>query len=211
MPAELMRVPLNGLTLYEMEETLALYASAVESVDEDEATQFLQEVGSVVLRVKSKRDAVVAFLRECDAQVGFADQEIERLRKRKERIVDMRTRLETYVVSIIQRFAPADRKGIKRLEGNVSTMRIQKNPDSVLIDSPDAVPPMFKDIVITMPAYVWEALLQRIGLDERQEFESHIRKTEFKPDKKAIGVELKGGNEIPGADLKFGDYRLVIS
>jgi hypothetical protein len=33
---------------------------------------------------------------------------------------------------------------------------------------------------------------------------------EFKADKKAIGAELKNGNQIPGADLKFGDWRLVI-
>jgi len=38
-----------------------------------------------------------------------------------------------------------------------------------------------------------------------------VEKLEFKPDKKAIAGELKRGAEITGADLKFGDWRLVIT
>jgi hypothetical protein len=34
---------------------------------------------------------------------------------------------------------------------------------------------------------------------------------EFKPDKKALGAEMKRGTQIRGADLKFGDWRLVIA
>ena len=66
-------------------------------------------------------------------------------------------------------------------------------------------------VVLTMPAYVWEALLQRLATDERALFEQKVKKSEFKADKKAIGNGLKKGVEIPGADLKFGDLRLVIS
>jgi hypothetical protein len=62
-----------------------------------------------------------------------------------------------------------------------------------------------------MPAHVWEALLQGLGLEERKTFETRVDKLELKPDKKAIGAELKQGSEVPGADLKFGDWRLVIS
>jgi hypothetical protein len=31
------------------------------------------------------------------------------------------------------------------------------------------------------------------------------------PDKRAVGSELKNGEQIPGADLKFGELRLVLS
>jgi hypothetical protein len=89
-------------------------------------------------------------------------------------------------------------------------MRMQKNPDSVAITDENAVPLAFKDVVLTVPAQVWEALLERLEKDERAGFEGHIKKTEFKPDKRALASELKGGCEIPGADLKFGEFRLVI-
>jgi hypothetical protein len=38
-----------------------------------------------------------------------------------------------------------------------------------------------------------------------------VKKTEFKPDKRAIAGELKNSSEIYDADLKFRDFRLVIS
>jgi hypothetical protein len=57
---------------------------------------------------------------------------------------------------------------------------------------------------------VWEALLQRLEKDERAVFEAQVKKCEFKPDKRALVKELKNGEEIPGADLKFGELRLVI-
>ena len=111
---------------------------------------------------------------------------------------------------IVEQFAVADRRGVKRLEGNVSSIRIQKNPDSVLITDLDAVPLAFKQALLTMPAYVWEGLLERLGLDDRKIFESRVQKLEFKPDKQAIAAELKNGIPIAGADLRFGEFRLVI-
>ena len=100
---------------------------------------------------------------------------------------------------------------MKRLEGNISSMRIQKNPDSVVITDEYALPLAFKDVVLTMPAHVWEALLERLEKDERASFEARVKKTEIKPDKRVLASELKNGGEIPGADLKFGDLRLVTS
>ena len=102
---------------------------------------------------------MVAFLRHCELQQKFADAEIERIEKRKAFIASVQEQLERYVVQLIEQFAPPDRKGIQRLEGNVSSMRIQKNPDSVLITDLNAIPLAYKHVILTMPAYVWEALL----------------------------------------------------
>jgi hypothetical protein len=75
--------------------------------------------------------------------------------------------LEPYLTQIIERFAEPDRRGIRRLEGNFSRMRIRKNPDSVLIADDRALPVAWKDIVVAMPAYSWEALFQRFDLEDR--------------------------------------------
>ncbi len=92
----------------------------------------------------------------------------------------------------------------------MSTMRIQKNPDSVIITDLNAIPPAYKRATLTMPAYVWEALLSSVDLESRKEFESRVEKAEYRADKKAIEAELKNGVLITGADLKFGGNRLVI-
>ncbi len=161
-------------------------------------------------KAKDKRDGVVAFLRHCEQQQAFAETEIERIERRKEFIARVQEELERYVVQVIEQFATPDRRGIKRLEGNVSTLRIQKNADSVLITDAVAIPLAQKDVVLTMPAYVWEALLQIVGAKDRKEFEAHVERMEYKPDKRTIAADLKSGIAVPGADLKFGDWRLVI-
>ena len=201
-----------SLTLYDIEDTLQALANSIDPAQgiSDHAA-ILEEIGHALRRAKDKRDAVVAFLRHCQSQVTFADAEIARLEKRKAAIARVQAELEAYVTCVVERYALPDRRGVKRLEGNFSSLRIQKNPESVVITDLEAIPAAFKHVAVTLGAYVWEALLQNLDADWRKTLEGHVAKLEFKPDKKAIGAELKNGTQIPGADLKFGDWRLVIS
>src|SRR5215469_283142 len=201
----------GGCTLYEIEDHLAALVNSVAFADEPAAHEvILDEIGQAVRGANEKRDAVVGFLRHCAAQERFAEAEIERIQKRSAFIASVRVELEQYLIQIVERFAVPDRRGVRRLEGNFSSMRIQRNPDSVLIADDQALPVAWKDIVLTMPAYSWEALLQRLDPEERTVFEQEVKKTEIKPDKRSIGCELKKGEQIEGAQLKAGDFRLVI-
>ena len=212
MATELIRPQHNSCTLYELEDNLEAFANTVDLAEDEPSRQLiLDEIGQALRRAKDKRDAVVAFLRHCEMQQKFADLEIERIQKKKARITQVQAELERYVVQVVEQFAVPDRRGARRLEGNLSSLRIQKNPDSVLITDLDAIPLAFKQVLLAMPAHVWEALLQSLGLEDRKVFESRVEKLEFKPDKKAIAAELKNGVPIAGADLKFGEFRLVIS
>jgi hypothetical protein len=212
MATELIRPQHNSCTLYELEDNLEAFANTVDLAEDEPSRQLiLDEIGQALRRAKDKRDAVVAFLRHCEMQQKFADLEIERIQKKKARITQVQAELERYVVQVVKQFAVPDRRGVRRLEGNLSSLRIQKNPDSVLITDLDAIPLAFKQVLLAMPAHVWEALLQSLGLEDRKVFESRVEKLEFKPDKKAIAAELKTGVPIAGADLKFGEFRLVIS
>ena len=210
MPSELVKAT-KSCTIYELEDNLAALVNSVDLVgDENARLMILEEIGAALKQTREKRDAVVAFLRHCEMQQRFADLEIERIQKRKAFIASVHRDLSHYLVRLIEEFAEPDRRGIKRLEGNVSSMRIQQNPDSVEITDLDALPRMFKRAVLTMPAYVWEALMMRIGFDDRKVFEDRVENVEYKADKKAIAAELKNGNQVPGADLKFGEWRLVL-
>jgi hypothetical protein len=199
----------SGCTLYQIEDHIeALVNTLAEEPLGCEV--ILAEIGQAVRGAKEKRDAVVGFLKHCADQERFAEAEVERIQKRKAFIVRVRVELERYLTQIIERFAVPDRRSIRRLGGNFSSMRIQRNPDSVVIADDQALPVAWKDIVITMPAYFWEALFQRLDLEDRTVFEKEVKKTEFKPDKRSIGCELKKGQQIEGAQLKAGDLRLVI-
>jgi hypothetical protein len=213
MPTNLIQAPQAlQLNLYAIEDNLAALANSFELIADDETRQLiLDEIGQALRQAKDKRDAVVGFLRHCEAQQRFADKEIERIKSRRDRIAQFQTEFEQYIVRMIEEFAVPDRRGIKRLEGNFSSMRIQKNPESVVITDEKALPVAWKDVILTMPAHVWEGLLQRLDKSERAFFEARLKKTEFKSDKRLLANELKNGAQIPRVDLKFGDFRLVIA
>ena len=111
---------------------------------------------------------------------------------------------------MIERFATPDRRGIKLPEGNVSSMRIQKNPDSVLITDIDSIPLMFKQIVLTMRGYVWEAMLKGIGFEDRKGFEARVVKREFRPKQEAwlrmriVHLMVRGIERVVRHRLPYG-------
>jgi hypothetical protein len=201
----------GSCTLYQVEDDLQAWVNTLDGVDQESTRQeILQEIGQAVRLAREKRDAVAGFLRHCADQEEFADAEIQRIEIRKAFIVRVRRELEAHLIHIVDEYAAPDRRGVKRLEGNVSSLRIQKKPDSVTVYDDQALPAAWKDVILTMPAFVWEALLGRLDLEERATFEGRIKRTEYRADKRALAPELKKGAEIPGADLNFGDLRLVI-
>ena len=109
----------------------------------DERTRHLDALARSARRsARPRRNATLwlPFCRHCGHQQKFADAEIERIEKRKAFIASVQEELESYIVQVIEQFATPDRQGVQRLEGNVSSMRIQKNPDSVLITDVNAIP-----------------------------------------------------------------------
>src|ERR1700730_7654665 len=154
-------------TLYELEDHLQALVNSIELAEDPPLREsILEEIGQALRKAKEKRDAVVAFLRHCESQQEFADAEIERIQKRKALIARVQEELESCLIPVVEQYAAPDRRGVQRLEGNFSSLRIQKNPDSVLITDIEAVPSTFKQAILTMPAYVWEALLHNLDADE---------------------------------------------
>ena len=198
--------------VFELEDTLAAFTNAIDLAPDDATRQLvLDEIGQALRKAKDKRDGVVAFLRHCEQQQAFAEAEMERIERRKEFIGRVQEELERYVVQVIEQFATPDRHAASNAWKETCPPCVsRKNADSVLITDAVAIPLAQKDVVLTMPAYVWEALLQIVGAKDRKEFESRVERLEYKPDKKAIAADLKSGVAVPGADLKFGDWRLVI-
>ena len=132
-------LPPKSCTLYELEDNLQALVNSIElAEDPADRESILEEIGQALRRTVEKRDAVMAFLRHCQAQQKFADSEIERIQKRKASIARLQEELETHLVQVVERYAKPDRRGVQRLEGNFSSLRIQKNPDSRLSVFPEA-------------------------------------------------------------------------
>jgi hypothetical protein len=134
----------TSCTLYELEDNLQALVNSIDLAEEPSAREtILGEIGQALRKATEKRDAVVAFLRHREMQRKFADAEVERIQKRKASIGRVQEELETLVVRVVERYATPDRRGVQRLEGNFSTLRIHKNPDSVLITDAGAIPVAF--------------------------------------------------------------------
>ena len=212
MQTDLVAEPARSVTLYDLERGLCSFAAAVEETNDPTLkAELLEELGAALHCARDKRDRVAAFLRHCESQEAFADQEIERLKKRRDRIARVRSELEAYVVQVIEQLVEPDKRGVRRLDGNHSSMRIQRNAESVAITDLEALPGSLKDAVVTLPGLVWQALIDSVPPEDRAMYKELVKKLELKPDKRAVAVELKAGSAVPGAHLKAGDFRLVIS
>jgi len=167
----------GSCTLYQVEDDLQAWVNSLDGAEQESSRQeILQAIGQAVRLAREKRDAVAGFLRHCADQEEFADAEIQRIEMRKAFIVRARRELEAHLIQVVDEYAPADRRGVKRLEGNVSSFRVQKKPDSVIVYDDQALPAAWKDVILTMPAYVWEALLGRLESSERSIFEGRIKR-----------------------------------
>lgn len=145
----------TSCTLYELEDNLQALVNSIDLAEDPSAREsILEDIGQALRKTAEKRDSVVAFLRHCEMQRRFADAEIDRIQKRKASIGQLQEELESYLVRVVERYAKPDRRGVQRLEGNFSSLRIQKNPDSVLITDAVAIPLAFKQVVLAMPAYI---------------------------------------------------------
>ena len=174
----------TALSLYSLEENLVALLDTADLVEgEDQRLQILDEIAGANQQALEKRDNLIRFLRHLDLQQAAIDTEIARLKALKDSYAHGQERVEKYVVSVIERFAPEPKRGPKKLEGTIGVLSLRKNPDRVEVTDEQAIPLNF---MVTPPPPA------------------------ARPDKAAIKKAIQAGEEVPGVDLVFGDNRLEI-
>lgn len=152
----------KSLTLYEQEDWLATLIDTEDDVQPDQDQEFQIALKSAIESAVEKRDAVCRFIGHCESQAEFARQEGERLALRAQMFDRAAERLKAYVVKVIREL-PVDQKGkFRKLIGETSTMRIQKNPKSVAVKDEVIVAADAKRITVTLWAPDWDAILGHV-------------------------------------------------
>jgi len=170
----------DSLTLYEVEtelmETFDQVQELQQAGNEEELASALFALEAYIKESVHKRDRCGKFLETLESTQVSIDLEIERLQDRKKRIAKAREAMCQYILLVMNRI------GVQKLEGELFSFKARKNPPSVSITDPVALPPDYLRQPDPPPPV---------------------------PDKKLIKEDLARGVDVPGACLQQST-RLVI-
>jgi hypothetical protein len=192
----------RGLTLFQIEESIALLAEAVE---EEGMTPDIERALTTYLQgALEKRDRVAEFIQYCEWMAELAKAEIKRLQGRQKHFEGTADRVSAMVLRVL------DFLGAKKLEGRTHTLSKRRCPPSVRIDDEPRVPSEFKRVTVTLRLDEWNCLLAATGDNLRQTVETAILKQEQAIDLKAVKEALNLERDVAGADLVVNRFTLEI-
>jgi hypothetical protein len=94
---------------------------------------------------------------------------------------------------------------LKRLEGELATIRLQTNGQASLQIDPLTLPAEYNQRTITLPQPTWLRVLDAITSPElKQELKAAV--TACEPNKTLVRQHLQAGEEIPGSILTKGEH-----
>ena len=176
----------------------------------DAATQERQETGAIsdetqqrcldlFAELGKKVDRIARYVRATELKARAAKEEVARLSARQ-RAAENRVE---QVKSMLTFFMHA--RGLKRLEGELNTIRLQKNGQASLHVDPLALPAEYNQLTIALSQRDWVRVLEAITSPEfRKALEAAVLACE--PNKTLVRQELQAGQQIPGSALIKGEH-----
>jgi len=176
----------------------------------DAASQEQEETGAISEETKQhcldlfaelgkKVDRVARYVRATELKARAAKEEATRLAARQ-KAADNRVE---QVKSMLAFFMHV--RGLKRLEGELNTIRLQKNGQASLQIDPLALPGEYNQMTIALAQPDWTQVLEAITSPElKRQLEGAVIACE--PNKAQIRQDLQAGKEIPGTVLTKGEH-----
>ena len=167
----------SSCTLYEIEDELIYLLDTLDGLpaeEQDNRAELEEAITRAVQTEIEKVDGISHMLTHFESQVQLAAAESKRLQARRKGFERSAERLEQYVRRAM------DLAGVRKLQGETTTLSLRVAPASVLITNFEAVPAEYKEI-----------------------------RTEVVIDKDSVKKALKGGAIVPGAALSAGSLYLV--
>lgn len=183
---------MSNVTLYAVEERLALLMDAEDSVPDEQLAEFTADLAEAHEAALTKRDRVIQFIRHVEAQIEFAREEEKRLAERRKALDRHLERFKQYVLRCIEQ------SGQKKLDGRVGTLVAKASPAAVEVLDMEAVPMQYRRVKLTMPGDVFEELC-RLHPEWCANYSEEV-------DKNAVRKAIQAGEDVPGIDLQFGRH-----
>jgi len=188
-------------TLFEIDTELEAQFEA--ATNEEEQTGVISEEAKqrcldLFAELGKKVDRIARYLCATEFKARAAKEEAARLTARQKtaenRLAQVKSMLAYYMLS----------RGLRRLEGELNTFRLQKNGQAGLEIDASALPQSYYlRTLLTEPD--WEQILNAVNCPSfRTILEASVVNVE--PDRERIRLELQTGHEIAGATLVKGEH-----
>jgi hypothetical protein len=176
----------------------------------DAASQEQEETGAISEETKQhcldlfaelgkKVDRIARYVRATELKARAAKEEATRLSSRQKaaenRVEQVKSMLAFYMLS----------RGLKRLEGELNTIRLQKNGQASLQIEPLALPAEYNQLTIALAQPDWTRVLEAIASPElKKQLKAAVIACE--PNKAQIRHDLQAAKQIPGTALVKGEH-----
>ena len=151
--------------LYELTE---MYQNISNLIEEDADNETLEKaLDEITDNIQMKAENMAKLIKSIEGNINALKDEEKRLQAKRKALENKVVNIKEYLENQLKAM------GLKKVQGNLFTVSIQKNPQSVNILNEDLIPEKFKEVVTTT-----------------------------KIDRRELLAALKEGQEIEGAEIK---------
>jgi outer membrane murein-binding lipoprotein Lpp len=200
--ASISAIRAENSTLFEIDAELEAQFEA--ATNEEEQTGVISEEAKqscldLFAELGRKVDRIARYVRATEFKARAAKEEAARLTARQKtaekHLAQVKSMLAFYMLS----------RGLRRLEGELNTIRLQKNGQAALEIDISALPQSYHLRTLTLTEPDWEQILNVVTCPSlRTLLEASVADVE--PDRERIRLELQARHEIPGATLVKGEH-----
>jgi hypothetical protein len=199
-------VPKAARTLYDLETHLAALLDTDEMIPAELEGEYELELQSTLTAVVEKRDRVGQFRQHLVSQVELAKAERKRLEDRGAFYERALLKLDGYLTRIIDTLGLDPKGKRKKLEGRTLTLALHGCKKRVEITDEAAVPVQYKRVTVTLPAATWEALIDSLDFDIRDQILDAVTSPQMELNRTLAYTDLAADAVIPGLALGGGSY-----
>jgi hypothetical protein len=196
------------LSLYSDADHLEALSNTLDMVPPEQEDEIVALIGQTLAAYTDKRDRFARFLAHLDNQIAFGKQEIERLERRVSMFTRFVERIETWTERALFKLGKTAKGKWPKLEGGTSTLGLKNLPETVAWDDESQVPLAFCKATITLPAPLWEEILDALPVELAGRVTDGAKR-KLEPQKTPVKKAIEAGEIVPGAHIDSDRVKLV--
>ena len=198
----------SEMSLFQLDETLSLLMDSAAEEAPDNNGEIPDELRQALLdyceAFGAKVDNIANYIKAQEGEARNAKVEIERLKTRQAAAENRVEKLK----GLLKYFM--DTRGLRCMKGRLNTISLRRNSqDSLIVETPDAIPAEFCKLSMTIAVPDWEELVAHLPTGHELRARLAGDGNTFgkrEPDNAKLRLALQSGRSILGAQLRRGQH-----